>query len=120
MRVWRALKKRNPLSTAETIADPTSPSMKRFTGGIRVYRSSKGLVGLLWASFKVSELDTFIEKPSSVHFFGVCLCCFVHNKCPEQMRKNCRIQAGGIAFALLWLQGSKGPASQMISYSVEG
>lgn len=94
--------------------------MKRFTGGVRVYRSPNGLVGLLWAGFEVSELDTFLEKPFSVHFFGGCLCCFIHDKCPEQMRENCQIQAGGIAFALLWLLGSKGPVSQMISYSVEG
>ncbi len=60
------MKKRHPLSTSETIRPPASPRLQPSrpvcTGG----GFSGGLVGRFSGSFKVSAVDTFIEKPFSV------------------------------------------------------
>lgn len=60
------MKKRDPLSTPETMQPPASPRLKpsrpvRPCGGF-----SGGLVGGFSGPFNVSAVDTFIEKPFSV------------------------------------------------------
>lgn len=57
-------RKRSPLSTAENMIPSTSPRLKTWRTCFAVARFTGGLVaGFFWPS-TVSEVDTFIEKPS--------------------------------------------------------
>jgi hypothetical protein len=66
------MKKRDPLSTPETMGTPASPRQKPWKGRCPTHGCSGGLVGGAWASFTVPEMDTFIEKPFSKPSPPVC------------------------------------------------
>lgn len=63
------MKKRDPLSTAETMKAPTSPRQKPSMSGCPRAGFFGGLMDEFWDRFNVSEMDTFLEKPFSVHSF---------------------------------------------------
>lgn len=60
------MKKRDPLSTPETMRPPASPRLKPSKLGCPGGGFAGGLVGGFSSRFKVSAVDTFIEKPFSV------------------------------------------------------
>lgn len=60
------MKKRNPLSTAETMHRATSPRLKQWQAIQPPACFTGGLVGPLSQAFNVSQVDTFIEKPFCV------------------------------------------------------
>jgi hypothetical protein len=100
------MKKRDPLSTPETMGTSASPRQKPLKGRCPSHGCSGGLVGGVWASFTVSEMDIFIEKPFSVLSLSVCIC----------SADRAKHQAASRARAY-WTP--KRALGQMISYSVE-
>ena len=68
------MKKRDPLSTPETMGTPASPRQKPLKRRRPFHGCSSGLVGGVLALSTVSEMDTFIEKPFSVLSLSVCIC----------------------------------------------
>lgn len=60
------MKKRDPLSTPETMRPPASPRLQPSRPGCPGGGFSGGLVGGFSGPFNVSAVDTFVEKPFSV------------------------------------------------------
>ncbi len=58
------MKKCNPWSTAETMKQLTSPYQKHCESLISAHGFTVGLVAHFLSAFNVSQVDTFIEKPS--------------------------------------------------------
>ena len=100
------MKKRDPLSTPETMGAPASPRQKPLKDRCPFHGCADGLVGRVWALFNVSEMDTFIEKPFSVLSLSVCICSA--DRAKHRVAPRTRV---------VW--GPKRALSQMISYSVE-
>lgn len=100
------MKKRDPLSTPETMGTPASPRQKPLMGRCPSHGCAGGLAGGVLAPFTVSEMDTFIEKPFSVLSLLVCICSADRAKHREAPRAR-----------VVW--GRKRALGQMISYSVE-
>ena len=69
------MKKRNPLSTSETMERSTSPRQKPYKAHQPRAGFTGGLADLFFVAFMVSEMDTFIEKPISVLCFSICHLC---------------------------------------------
>lgn len=100
------MKKRDPLSTPETMGTPASPRQKPLKDRCPSHGCSGGLAGGVLAQFTVSEMDTFIEKPFFVLSLSVCFCSADRSKHREAPRARA-----------VW--GPTRALSQMISYSVE-
>ena len=69
------MKKRDPLSTPETMRPPASPWLNPSRPVRPCSGFSGGLVGGFSGSFNVSAVDTFIEKPFSVLALWVLINC---------------------------------------------
>lgn len=108
------MKKRDPLSTPETMGTSASPRQKPLKDRCRFHGCSGGLVGGVWALFTVSEMDTFIEKPFSVLVLHVC-------PCPVKgpMDRVGGVWSVRVASRARAYWSIKSALGQLISYSVE-